>query len=135
MYRNSANRVILVGHLGMDPEIKQLQNNRKMASMTLATNTTWRDTNGAFQDRVDWFRLIAWGNLAEYCSKLQKGQQVFAEGSLRIREWKDKEDVKHYATEVNLTTLTPLGKRRNNGDTPEGAEAGPDDKPGEDEPF
>lgn len=135
MFRNSANRVILVGHLGKEPEIKHLQNDRKVASLTLATNTTWRDKSGSFQERVEWFRLVAWGNLAEYCAKLPKGQQVFVEGSLRIRDWTDKEGVKHYITEINVDTLTPLGKKKSSGEPAAGAEAGPDDKAGDDVPF
>jgi len=134
MYRNSANRVILVGNLGTDPELKTTSAKRNFTTLSLATNYSWRSGNGDFKNRVDWFRIICWGKLADYASKLEKGRQVFVEGSLRTREWTDKNSVKRFITEVYADSVTPLGRKKDNGDQ-EGAEAHPDEKTGDDVPF
>ncbi len=133
MYRNSANRVILVGHIGNEPTIHTLKNDRKVSNFSLASNYGWRTPKGEYQDRTDWHRIVCWGNLAEYSRKMPKGQQVFVEGSLRTREWVDQENKKHYITEVYADMLTPLGKRKDK--EQEGAEANPEDKTGEEVPF
>ncbi|MCD6337227.1 MAG: single-stranded DNA-binding protein [Candidatus Marinimicrobia bacterium] len=133
MNRNSANRVILVGHIGLDPEIKTLKNDRKVSNFNLASNYGWRDAKGEFQSRTDWHRIVCWGNLAEYSKKLVKGQQVYIEGSLRTREWVDEHEKKHFITEVYADMLTPLGKRKDKEE--EGAEAHPEEKTGDEVPF
>ena len=133
MNTNSANRVILVGHIGQNPEMKTLKNDRKFSHFNLASNYGWRDSKGEYKSRTDWHRIVCWGNLAEYSRKLLKGQQVYIEGSLRTREWTDENDKKHYITEVYSDMLTPLGKRKDKQE--EGAEAKPDEKTGDDVPF
>ncbi len=134
MYRNSANRVILVGHIGHNPELKTLKSDRKVSNFNLASNFGWRDSKGEYKNRTDWHRIVCWGNLAEYSQKLVTGQHVYIEGSLRTREWTDENSKKHYITEVYADMLTPLGKRKGK-DEEEGGEAKPDDKTGDDVPF
>jgi len=133
MYRNSANRVILVGHIGNDPEMKTLKNDRKVSNFSLASNFGWRDAKGEYKNRTDWHRIVCWGNLAEYSHRLVTGQHVYIEGTLRTREWTDENSKKHYITEVYADMLTPLGKRKDKEE--EGAEAEPDEKTGDDVPF
>lgn len=133
MYRNSANRVILVGHIGNEPTMNTIANDRKVSHFSLASNFGWRTPKGEYKDRTDWHRIVCWGNLADYSCKIAKGQQVYVEGSLRTREWLDKENKKHYVTEVYADMLTPLGKRKDKDQ--EGAEAKPDEKTGEEVPF
>ncbi len=133
MNRNSANRVILVGHIGTPPELKSTKNDQKFAHFTLASNYSWRDAKGEYQDRTDWHRIVCWGNLAEYSKAFVKGQQLYVEGCLRTREWIDGEKKKHYITEVYAEMLTPLGKRKDKDE--EGAEAKPDEKTGDEVPF
>ncbi len=133
MYRNSANRVILVGHIGNNPEVKTLKNDRKYSHFTLASNFSWRDAKGEYQKRTDWHRIVCWGNMAEYSQRFIKGQQLYIEGSLRTREWTDTKQVKHYITEVYADTMTPLGKLKEKDE--EGVEAKPEEKTGDDVPF
>jgi single-strand DNA-binding protein len=133
MNRNSANRVILVGHIGRDPEVKTFKNDRKVSHFMLATNYGWRDPQGEYHDRTDWHRIVCWGNMADYSQRFVKGQQLYIEGTLRTREWTDNDKVKHYITEVYADMLTPLGKRKDKEE--EGAEAKPDEKTGDDVPF
>ncbi|MFO7840709.1 MAG: single-stranded DNA-binding protein [Fidelibacterota bacterium] len=133
MNRNSANRVILVGHTGMVPEVKTLKNDRKVSHFTLASNYGWRDPKGEYHNRTDWHRVVCWGNMAEYSRRFAKGQQLYIEGSLRTREWTDDDKKKRYITEVYADMLTPLGKRKEPDE--EGAEAEKNEKTGDDVPF
>lgn len=133
MNRNSANRVILVGHIGIAPEIKTLKGDKKVAHFSLASNYGWHAADGVYQNRTDWHRIVCWGNLADYAHKLSKGQQVYLEGALRTREWTDENSRKHYITEIYADMLTPLGKLKDKDE--EGAEAKPDEKTGDDVPF
>ena len=133
MYRNSANRVILVGHVGLEPEVRTLKNDRKVSHFNLASNFGWRDGKGDYQNRTDWHRIVCWGNMADYSRKLSKGQHVYVEGSLRTREWTDENSKKHYITEVYADMVTPLGKKKDKEE--EGVEAVPDEKTGDDVPF
>ncbi|MFA6619197.1 MAG: single-stranded DNA-binding protein [Candidatus Neomarinimicrobiota bacterium] len=133
MNRNSANRVILVGHIGNEPTINTFNGGRKVSHFSLASNYGWRDSKGEYQDRTDWHRIVCWGNLANYSQKMVKGQQIYVEGALRTREWVDKDNLKRYITEVYADMLTPLGKRKDK--EVEGAEAHTDDKTGDEVPF
>ncbi len=72
----------------------------------------WRDEGGEFQERTDWHRIVAWRNLAEYAKNINKGQMLYVEGHLQSREWTDKENNKHFITEVVAETLTLLGTRK-----------------------
>jgi len=133
MYSNSANRVILVGHTGIAPEVKELENGRKVSHFTLASNFRWKDAEGEYKERTDWHRIVCWGNMAEYSKRLPKGQQLYIEGSLRTRSWEDDNKQKRFITEVYAETLTPLGKMKTAEE--EGAEAKPNEKTGDEVPF
>ena len=97
----SVNKVILVGNLGDDPELKYTPNNRPVCNLSIATNEVWKDKGGQKQERVEWHRVNVWGEQAEHCSKyLTKGRMVYVEGRIQTRSWDDKEGKKRYSTEV-----------------------------------
>lgn len=111
---NSLNRVMLIGHLGGDPEIRYIpQTERPVARFTLATNERlFNPTTNETSDRTEWHRIVAWGKLAEFCEKyLNRGRQIYLEGKLRTRNWQDKEGNKRFTTEINAQTIVLLGKR------------------------
>jgi len=142
------NKVILVGHLGRDPEIRYTQSGQAVANFTMATGERWKDKEGELQERTEWHRIVAWGKLAEFCSNyLGKGRQVFIEGRIQSREWEDKQGEKRRTTEIVAQTIQALGARReagpaNAGDSPSnrfdstGGDSLPDqDSGGDDIPF
>jgi len=111
---NSLNKVILIGHLGGNPEVRYLpQTERAVARFSLATNERFFNPNtNESSDRTEWHRIVAWGKLAEFCEKyLIQGKQIYIEGKLRTRSWQDKEGNKRYTTEVNAQSIVLLGKR------------------------
>ena len=105
------NKVILVGNLGKDPEVKTLDGGAKVARFSLATTETYRDrTSGERKDSTEWHNIVCWRNLAETAEKyLVKGKQIYLEGKLRTRSWDDN-GVKKYATEVVADNFTMLGR-------------------------
>jgi single-strand DNA-binding protein len=108
----SVNKVILVGNLGRDPELRYTQNGSAVANFTLATNERWRDKDGNNQERTEWHRVVVWGRTAENCAQyLQKGRSVYIEGRLQTREWEDKDGNKRNTTEVNALNVQFLGGR------------------------
>ena len=108
----SVNKVILVGNLGRDPELRYIQSGQPVANFTLATNDRWRDKEGNNQERTEWHRIVVWGKSAENCAQfLQKGRSVYVEGRLQTREWEDKEGNKRQTTEVVAQTVQFLGGR------------------------
>ncbi|MBO4402796.1 MAG: single-stranded DNA-binding protein [Bacteroidales bacterium] len=108
------NKVILVGNLGRDPEVKTLDGGAKMARFTLATTESYKDrTSGERKDLTEWHNVVCWRNLAEIAEKyLAKGKQIYLEGKLRTRSWDDN-GVKKYVTEVVADTFTMLGRAEN----------------------
>ena len=111
---NSLNKVILIGNLGANPEMRYLpQQDRKVARFNMATkerlfNPNTRETS----DRTEWHRIVVWGKLAEFCEKyLTKGRQILVEGKLRTKDWQDKEGNKRKTTEVEALNIVLLGKR------------------------
>ncbi len=105
----SVNKVILVGHLGADPEVKSVTNNQTVARFNLATNESWVK-DGQKQERTEWHRVVVWGRMAEICGKyLAKGRQVYVEGRLQTRSWEDAQGQKKYSTEVTAQTVQFLG--------------------------
>ncbi len=109
----SVNKVILVGHLGKDPEVKYTPSGTPVAKLTLATNERFKDKEGNWQDRTEWHNLVAWQRTAEivgeYC---KKGSQIYVEGRLRTDSWDDKETgQKKYRTEIVINDLVLLGGR------------------------
>ena len=121
----SLNKVILIGHLGADPEMRYLQDGTPVASLRVATTETWKDRNtGEKRELTEWHRLSLFRGLAEIAGRyLKKGSQVYVEGRLRTRKWTDPSGADRYSTEIVTDELKMLGKR------PEGAGMGADDGP------
>ena len=108
----SVNKVILVGNLGRDPELRYIPSGQAVANFSLATSDRWRDKEGNNQERTEWHRIVVWGKSAENCAQyLQKGRSVYVEGRLQTQEWEDKEGVKRKTTEVVAQTVQFLGGR------------------------
>ena len=108
--KNSLNKVMLIGHLGADPEIRYTSNNVPAATLSVATNTTYRDKEGNNQDKTEWHRVVAFGKLAEIAENyLGKGKLVYIEGRLRTRQWEDRDGNTRYTTEVLSNTINMLG--------------------------
>lgn len=107
----SVNKVIILGRLGQDPEIKYTPSGAAVCNFSLATSETWNDKNsGQKQERTEWHRIVVWGKLAELCNQyLSKGRQAFVEGKLQTRAWDDKNGQKRYTTEINATTVQFIG--------------------------
>jgi len=107
----SVNKVILVGNLGADPELKYTPSNRPLCNLSVATNEVFKDKGGQRQERTEWHRVTVWGEQAENCSKyLAKGRMVYIEGRLQTRSWEDKTDgKKRYSTEIVADRVTFLG--------------------------
>ncbi len=132
------NKVILIGNLGRDPEIRYTRDGTAVANLNLATSDSWKDSQGERQERTEWHRVVAWDKLAEIAKEyLAKGKQVYIEGRLQTRSWEDKDGHKRYTTEVRADQMVMLGGR--GGDDDGGArDAGPPPGPAEDftrEPF
>ena len=101
------NKVILVGNLGKDPEVRYTPGGQAVANFNIATNESWTDKAGQKQERTEWHRIVVWGKAAELCGEyLSKGRQVYIEGKLQTREWTNKEGQKQYSTEV---VASPVG--------------------------
>lgn len=113
---SGVNKVILVGNLGADPEMRYTASGAGVCELRLATNESWTDKNGQRQERTEWHRIVVWGKRAELCSKyLSKGRQVYVEGRLRTRSWDDKEGNKRYTTEIVANDVQFLGGRGEGG--------------------
>tara|TARA_B100000676_G_C18025655_1_gene815426 strand:+ start:941 stop:1378 length:438 start_codon:yes stop_codon:yes gene_type:complete len=106
------NKVILVGNLGKDPEVKYLENGTAVANFTVATSESYKDKEGKRIDQTEWHNVVVWRKLAEIAETyLKKGSQIYLEGKLRTRSWEDQQGNKRYATEVVADTFTMLGKK------------------------
>lgn len=104
------NKVIIVGRLGGEPEVKAVSPNQTVTRFTVATSESWNDKMGNKQERTEWHRIVAWGKLAEICGKfLQKGRQVYVEGRIQTRQWEDQQGQKRYTTEIVANTVQFLG--------------------------
>ncbi len=106
---SGVNKVILLGNLGKDPEIKELENN-KVANVSIATSEVYKDKDGERQEKTEWHRVVMWGKLAELAEKyLQKGSMVYVEGRLKTRQWQDQDGNTKYATEIVASSMTFVG--------------------------
>lgn len=106
---SGVNKVILVGRLGADPEVKAIGSGSTVARLNIATSETWVK-DGQRQERTEWHRVTVWGKLAEICGKhLAKGRQVYVEGKLQTRQWEDQQGQKRYTTEIVASTVQFLG--------------------------
>jgi len=117
MAGKSVNKVILIGNLGKDPEVKYTPSGTPVAKLTLATNERYKDKNGEWQDRTEWHNVVLWQRLAEIAGEyLKKGGKVYIEGRLQTRSWEDKQtNQKKYMTEVVANDLVLLGGRGEGG--------------------
>jgi single-strand DNA-binding protein len=140
----SVNKVILIGNLGRDPELRYTQGGQAVANFSVATTEKFSGRDGTPQERTEWHRVVVWGKQGENCAQyLSKGRSVYVEGSLRTQEWEDREGNKRRTTEVVAQRVQFLGGRREGAGGPVGdsrpADA-PDDPPSgpppeEDVPF
>jgi single-strand DNA-binding protein len=110
------NKVILVGHLGKDPEIRSISNDRKVAKFTLATTESYKDNSGQRVESTEWHNVEFWGPIADVIERfLKKGSQVYVEGRIRTRSYDDKEGIKRYVTEIVGQNMTMLGGKPSGG--------------------
>jgi single-strand DNA-binding protein len=106
------NKVILVGNLGKDPEVRYVNENVPVATFSLATTERFKDKSGQMQDATEWHNIVAWRQLAEVSEKfLRKGKQVYIEGKIRSRSYDDKDGNKRYITEIVADTIQMLGRK------------------------
>ena len=113
---SGVNKVIIVGRLGADPEVKTVGNGSTVTRLSLATSENWTDKEGNRQERTEWHRIVVWGKLADICGKyLAKGREVYAEGRLQTRSWEDQQGQKRYTTEIVANTVQFLGGRAEQG--------------------
>ncbi len=107
------NKVMVIGHLGKDPEMRYTPSGRPVTTFTVAVSRSWNSADGERHSETEWFNIVAWGNLAEICKQyLSKGQQVYVEGRLQTRHWDDKEGQKHTSVEIVANEMMMLGDRR-----------------------
>ncbi len=112
----SINKVILVGNLGKDPEVKQTGTGKAMATFTLATSDRFKDKQGVQQERTEWHNIVAWGPLAEICGKyLHKGKQVYIEGKIQNRSYDGNDGNKRYVSEIVANEMHMLGRASDTG--------------------
>ena len=131
----SLNKVLIIGNLGSDPELKTTSGGQSVATFNIATNRRWTDKAGQNQEQTEWHRIVVWGRQAENCQQyLSKGRQVFIEGRIQTRQWEDKEGQKRYTTEIVAQSVQFLNGGGRGADTGAGtgaseAPAFPDNPP------
>ena len=116
MATRGVNKVILVGNLGNDPEVKYMPNGNAVANVSLATSESWKDQQGNLQERTEWHRLTFYRRLAEVVGEyLSKGSQIYIEGKLQTRKWQDQQGQDKYTTEILVEQVRMLGGRKGGG--------------------
>lgn len=114
----SVNKVILVGNLGKDPEVRYMPSGEAITNITVATTDTWKDKSGEKQEKTEWHRVAFFSKLAEIAGEyLKKGSQVYIEGRLQTRKWQDKEGHDRYTTEIVADRMQMLGSRGGSGNS------------------
>ena len=107
------NKVMIIGNLGREPELRYTPSGRPVATFSVAVSRSWKSSNGEHRSETEWFKIVAWGKLAEICKEyLHKGQQVYIEGRLQTRQWEDKEGQQRTTVELIANEMTMLGERR-----------------------
>lgn len=107
------NKVILLGRLGQDPEVKEIKEGKTLANFSLATNKKWKDKNGEDHESTEWHRVVIFGKLANVCGKyLSKGSQVYLEGEIHTRSYEDKDGNKKFSTEIHGNNVQFLGAKK-----------------------
>lgn len=110
------NKVMIIGQLGRDPEMRYTPSGKAVTSFAVETRRTWVTPDGERREDSEWFNVVAWGNLAEICKQyLVRGQQVYVEGRLQTRAWEDADGKRHYRTEIVANEMVLLGERRAHG--------------------
>lgn len=110
------NKVILIGNLGQDPELRYTGSGTAVCNLRIATNESYKDSNGQLVDKTEWHSVVAWARLAEICGEyLKKGSQVYIEGSLQTRSYEDKDKVTKYTTEIKAREMMMLSGRGGDG--------------------
>lgn len=108
----SYNKVLLIGNVGRDPEVRHLESGTSVATFTLATTERYKDKNGQYQDQTEWHNIVCWRNLADLSQNyINKGSQIFVEGKIRTRSWTDQTGQKRYTTEIIADNIRLLGKK------------------------
>jgi single-strand DNA-binding protein len=111
------NKVMIIGNLGKDPEMRYTPSGRPVTTFTVATSRSWNTSDGERRTETEWFNVIAWGGLAEICNQyLTKGQQVYIDGRLQSRSWNDKDGNHHTSVEVVANEMIMLGNRQSTDD-------------------
>jgi single-strand DNA-binding protein len=118
----SLNKAMIIGNLGRDPEMRYTPNGQAVTQFTVAVNRNYKDASGEWKEETEWFRVVAWGPLAERTAEhLRKGRKVYVEGRLQTRSWEDKDGQKRYTTELVANTVTAVDARpREDGSEPSG---------------
>lgn len=107
------NKVMVIGNLGRDPEMRYTPSGRPVTTFSVATSRSWHSADGERHEETEWFNVVAWGSLAEICNQhLRKGQQIYVEGRLQTRRWEDSEGNKHFTTELVAKEMIMLSDRR-----------------------
>lgn len=121
MSRGTVNKILLIGRLGADPEVRYAPSGSAVANFNLATNHSYKDREGNFQEQTDWHRIVAWTRLAEFSKQyLHKGMRVYVEGRVQYRDWQDQNGVKRNTTDIianDIQILESLGAREEATDT------------------
>ncbi len=106
------NKVMIIGNIGRDPEMRYTPSGKPVTSFSLASSRSWIGPDGERREETEWFNIVTWGNLAEICNqKLSKSQQVYVEGRLQTRSWEDDRGQRHFRTEVVANEMIILGPR------------------------
>lgn len=126
----SINKVILVGNLGKDPELRYTPAGQAVATFSLATSERYKDRNGEMQEKTEWHNIVAWRQLAEICGKyLHKGRQVYIEGRIQTRSYDDRDGNKKYITEIVADQMQMLGRGGEEGGAERRSESRPSSRP------
>lgn len=116
MAQHGVNKVILIGNLGQDPEIRYMQNGKAVANMSIATSESWNDQQGQKQEKTEWHRITAYDKLAEIIGEyVKKGSKIYVEGKLQTRKWQDQQGQDKYTTEVIINQMQMLDGKKDSG--------------------
>jgi len=123
------NKVMIIGNLGRDPEMRYTPSGKPVTTFSVATSRTWSTADGEKREETEWFNVVAWSSLAEICKQyLTKGQQVYIEGRLQTRHWDDQEGNKHTSVEIVANEMIILSERREMGETAGQSESGEEEE-------
>lgn len=116
MAQHGVNKVILIGNLGQDPEIRYMQNGKAVANLSIATSESWNDQQGQKQEKTEWHRITAYDKLAEIIGEyVKKGSKIYVEGKLQTRKWQDQQGQDRYTTEVIINQMQMLDGKKDGG--------------------